>query len=233
MPEDIPQEITGGTALAYFEYLKSIGIDFVEPAEATAVIASEKEEDLTARRTLKELNEDVAACKACALHKTRSQTVFGTGSPNAGLMFVGEAPGAQEDAQGKPFVGRAGKLLTKMIEAIQFRREEVFIANVLKCRPPDNRPPTTQEKDACEHFLIDQIRIIKPALICALGTHAAQTLLKTKEPIGRLRGNFYDYNGVPLLPTYHPSFLNRSPQFKKLAWEDLQTLRDRYKEIKG
>ena len=181
--------------------------------------------------TLAQLTKEVANCKACGLAETRTNTVFGTGSGSSGIMFVGEAPGADEDAQGKPFVGRAGQLLTRMIEAIEFKRQDVFIANVLKCRPPENRDPKPAEVEACEHFLIKQIAIIKPLIICTLGKHATQTLLKTEEPIGRLRGKLHSYNNVPLIPTYHPAFLLRSPQYKKLAWEDLQMLRDERKRL--
>jgi len=211
-------------AVAYLKYLKSIGIEYVEPAR-TAENAATKE--------IASLAEEVAGCKSCVLHQTRTQTVFGAGSPSAGIMFVGEAPGADEDKQGEPFVGRAGKLLTKMIEAIGFRRKDVYIANVLKCRPPQNRDPRPEEVAACEHFLVRQIKLIKPLVICALGAHAAKTLLQTDDSIGKLRGRFFDYHGVPLIPTYHPAFLLRSSQSKKAAWEDLQKLRDRYHELKG
>jgi len=216
-------------ALAYFEYLKSIGVEYVEKSKPC--LLSEVKADN--RSGVLKLSLEVKECKACELYKTRTQTVFGSGSFKAGIMFVGEAPGADEDKQGLPFVGRAGKLLTKMIEAIGYSRDEVYIANVLKCRPPDNRPPKPDEKDACEHFLIEQIKMIKPSIICTLGAHSAQTLLKTDVTIGKLRGKFHDYHGVPLMPTYHPSFLLRSPQNKKSAWEDLKMLRDRYKKIVG
>ncbi len=211
-------------ALAYLQYLKSIGIEYVEPAQTP---------DNAATNELASLAGEVAECKSCTLHKTRIQTVFGTGSPRAGIMFVGEAPGADEDKQGEPFVGRAGKLLTKMIQAIGFEREEVYIANVLKCRPPQNRDPRPEEVAACEHFLVRQIQLIQPLVICALGAHAAKTLLKTDDTIGKLRGRFFDYHGVPLIPTYHPAFLLRSQQSKKAAWEDLQKLRDKYHELNG
>lgn len=177
--------------------------------------------------------KEVAVCAACPLHKTRTQTVFGTGNPRAKLVFVGEAPGADEDAQGKPFVGRAGQLLTKMIEAMGYGRDEVFIANVLKCRPPGNRDPLPEEVASCEGFLKRQIAAIQPAVICALGTHAARTLLKSDATIGALRGRFHRYEGVPLLATYHPAYLLRSPQNKKEAWNDLQKVRDELKRMSG
>lgn len=212
--------------ILYFEYLKSIGIEYVEPAfYDPKAFTAKKETELEA------LSKEVAACSKCPLYKGRTRAVFGTGSPDADLMFVGEAPGAEEDRQGKPFVGRAGKLLTKMIQAMGFAREEVYIANVLKSRPPGNRDPLPNEVAACEPYLIRQIGIIKPAVICALGAHAAKTLLKTSEPIGRLRGRFHDYHGTPLMVIYHPAFLLRSPAYKKEAWKDLQILRDEHNKI--
>ena len=150
--------------------------------------------------------------------------VFGTGNPQASLVFVGEAPGADEDQQGLPFVGRAGQLLTKIIEAMGFRREDVYIANILKCRPPNNRNPLPAEIRVCEPFLIQQLMAISPKIICALGTFAAQTLLKREIPITVMRGKFYDYHGIPLMPTYHPSYLLRNPSAKKQVWEDVQQI---------
>ena len=149
--------------------------------------------------------------------------MFGVGNPDADLMFVGEGPGADEDIQGIPFVGRAGQLLTKMIEAMGFARDDVYIANVVKCRPPDNRNPEPDEIASCEPFLFRQIESVKPAVIIALGAFAARTLLRTQDPISRLRGRVFDYHGAKLIPTFHPSFLLRSPGQKKYAWEDLKT----------
>jgi uracil-DNA glycosylase len=148
--------------------------------------------------------------------------VFGVGSPHARLMFVGEGPGADEDRQGEPFVGRAGQLLTKMIEAMGYRREDVYIANVVKCRPPGNRNPEPEEMDACEPFLRAQIAAVRPSVIVALGKIAAQTLLRDTTPITRLRGRWSTYEGVKLMPTFHPAYLLRSPDEKRKAWEDLQ-----------
>jgi len=173
--------------------------------------------------SLQEIREDIGDCTRCKLSTLgRRQIVFGVGNPNAELMFVGEAPGADEDVQGEPFVGRAGQLLTKMIEAMGFKRGEVYIANVVKCRPPENRNPEPDEIDSCEPFLFRQIETIKPKVIVALGAFAAKTLLKTQDPISRLRGRVYDYHGAKLIPTFHPSFLLRSPGQKKYAWEDLK-----------
>jgi DNA polymerase len=166
---------------------------------------------------------DLGECVRCKLHRSgRTQIVFGVGSPSAELMFVGEAPGADEDVQGEPFVGRAGQLLTKMIEAMGFRRDEVYIANVLKCRPPNNRNPEPDEIEQCEPFLFRQIASIEPKVIIALGAFAARTLLKTNDPISRLRGRIYEFRGAKLIPTFHPSFLLRSPGYKREAWDDLK-----------
>ena len=185
----------------------------------------------SAAETLTIIRENLGDCTRCKLHTAgRKQIVFGVGHPSADLMFVGEAPGADEDIQGEPFVGRAGQLLTKMIEAMGFRRDEVYIANVLKCRPPGNRNPEPDEIEQCEPFLFRQIASIEPRVIIALGAFAAKTLLKTNDPISRLRGRIYEYRGAKLIPTFHPSFLLRSPGYKREAWEDLKkalTLLDR------
>jgi uracil-DNA glycosylase family 4 len=167
-----------------------------------------------------------ADCSRCKLHGLgRKQVVFGVGNPDADLMFVGEAPGADEDIQGIPFVGRAGQLLTKMIEAINLRRDDVYIANVIKCRPPGNRNPEPDEIAQCEPFLFQQIAAINPKVIVALGSFAAKTLLRSEESISRLRGRIYDFHGAKLIPTFHPSFLLRSPDRKRDAWEDLKRAR--------
>ena len=165
-------------------------------------------------------------CTRCKLHtQGRKQVVFGVGNPDADLMFVGEAPGGDEDIQGIPFVGRAGQLLTKMIEAINLRRDDVYIANVIKCRPPGNRNPEPDEIAQCEPFLFQQIEAIQPKVIVALGSFAAKTLLRSEESISRLRGRIYDFRGAKLIPTFHPSFLLRSPDRKRDAWEDLKRAR--------
>jgi uracil-DNA glycosylase family 4 len=167
------------------------------------------------------LEEAVRSCTKCGLHATRTQTVFGVGSHTARWMFVGEAPGADEDAKGEPFVGRAGQLLNAMLFAIGLKREEVYIANVLKCRPPGNRDPEPGEVESCEPYLLRQIELIRPRLIVALGRHAAHSLLKTELSLARLRGQHLDYHGTPLVVTYHPAYLLRSPTDKRKAWEDL------------
>jgi DNA polymerase len=175
--------------------------------------------DLTAWETLR---SQVAACTACSLHQTRKQTVFGVGDKQADWLIVGEAPGADEDEQGEPFVGRAGKLLTAMLQAIGLSRDAVYIANVLKCRPPDNRVPTPEERVSCTPFLQQQIALIRPKLIFAVGSTAAQYLLNTDTAIGKLRGQRWFYQGVPLIATYHPAYLLRRPTEKRKAWQDLQ-----------
>jgi DNA polymerase len=167
------------------------------------------------------LEQAVRGCAQCGLHATRTQTVFGVGSRSAQWMFVGEAPGADEDAQGEPFVGRAGQLLNAMLFAIGLKRQEVYIANVLKCRPPGNRDPQPNEVEQCEPYLIRQIELIQPRLIVALGRHAAHSLLKTDLPLAKLRGQRLSYHGTPLIVTYHPAYLLRSPTDKRKAWEDL------------
>jgi DNA polymerase len=168
------------------------------------------------------VRRELGACARCKLGASRTHLVFGVGNPAAELVFVGEGPGADEDAQGEPFVGRAGQLLTKMIEAMGYRREDVYIANVVKCRPPGNRNPEPDEIEACEPFLRAQLGAIQPKVIVALGKFAAQTLLRDTTPISRLRGRWAQYEGVKLMPTFHPAYLLRSPEEKKKAWEDLQ-----------
>jgi uracil-DNA glycosylase len=175
---------------------------------------------------LETIRLDLKDCRRCKLSATRKNIVFGSGNPNAELMFVGEAPGADEDEQGLPFVGRAGQLLTKIIEAIEMQREEVFICNILKCRPPGNRDPDDDEIAACEQFLWRQIASVKPKVICALGAFGAQTLLGTTEPISKLRGQLFDYRGVKLMPTFHPAYLLRNPIEKRKVWEDVLIIRE-------
>jgi len=178
------------------------------------------------------LGTNISKCQKCPLEKTRTNFVFGTGNPGADIVVVGEAPGRDEDAQGKPFVGRAGQLLTDILKAINFTREEVFICNILKCRPPENRNPLPEEILQCEPYLFKQLELIKPKLILAVGTFAGQTLLKSKEPLGKLRGKFFDfYIGdikAKLMVTYHPAALLRNPHWKKPTWEDVKLFRKEY-----
>jgi DNA polymerase len=180
-----------------------------------------------AATALLSLKEHIGVCTRCKLHaQGRTQVVFGVGNPQAQLMFVGEAPGADEDQQGEPFVGRAGQLLTKIIEAINLKREDVYIANVIKCRPPGNRAPEPDEVATCEPFLFRQIDAIRPRIIVALGTHAAHALLKIDTPISKIRGRVHDFRGgIKLIPTFHPAFLLRSPERKRDVWEDMKKVR--------
>jgi uracil-DNA glycosylase family 4 len=174
---------------------------------------------------LAEVAAAVRACERCSLCKTRTQTVFGVGNIHAELVFVGEAPGADEDRQGEPFVGKAGQLLTDIIvKGMQMRREDVYICNVLKCRPPNNRTPNPEEMGLCEPYLIRQLELIRPRVICALGSVAARCLLRTEESVGRLRGHWHHYQGIPLRVTYHPAYLLRTPADKRKTWEDIQEI---------
>ena len=171
------------------------------------------------------LQQRVANCTACGLHTTRTQTVFGVGNKQAQWMVIGEAPGADEDRQGEPFVGRGGKLLNEMLRAIGLQREDVYIANVLKCRPPNNRDPLPAEVGQCEHYLKRQVELVQPKIILAVGRIAAQNLLQTDITIGKLRGQQFSYAGIPLVVTYHPAYLLRSPAEKRKAWDDLRFAR--------
>ena len=173
--------------------------------------------------TLEELRAAIGDCQRCKLARHRTHLVFGVGNPHARLVFVGEGPGHDEDLQGEPFVGRAGQLLTEIItKGMKLRREDVYICNVIKCRPPDNRNPEPDEVASCEPFLMRQLQLIRPEVVVALGKFAAQTLLRTKAPITQLRGRWFDYQGVKLMPTFHPAYLLRNPADKRLVWEDIR-----------
>ena len=177
---------------------------------------------------LDEYLNSIKDCLECPLGKTRKNIVLGMGNPNADIVFVGEAPGKQEDLQGLPFVGRSGKLLDKMLASINLSRDDIYILNVLKCRPPDNRDPSKLEIEKCEPYLKEQLKIIKPKLIVALGRISAMTILRTKESLTNMRNKIFDYEGVDFLVTYHPAALLRNPNFKKYAWEDFKLIRDKY-----
>ncbi len=174
------------------------------------------------------LDQEACSCQKCGLAQTRTSVVFGNGKTNADLLFVGEAPGAEEDRQGLPFVGAAGQLLTRMIEAMGLTRKDVYITNIIKCRPPNNRDPKPDEIAECQPYLLRQIDLIAPVVICTLGRFAAQTLLQTTESIGRLRGKIFEYQGAKLVPTYHPAALLRNAHWKRPAWEDLKLVRKLY-----
>jgi DNA polymerase len=208
---------------AHLEYLKGMGIEALPVAEAKVgkMIPSEA---LTLAPTLEEIRKELGDCKRCKLHRTRRTIVFGEGNKKAKLMFVGEGPGYDEDVQGRPFVGKAGQLLTKIIQSIHLEREDVYIANIIKCRPPENRNPEPDEIKSCFPFLMKQIQAIQPKIICALGTFAAQTLLQTDAKISSLRGRTFDLQGIKVLPTYHPAFLLRNPDKKREVWEDMKQI---------
>ncbi len=200
-------------------------IEVSAPAVAPAAPAPAQGADAFLSELRAYIGPDCTRCKLGGLG--RRQVVFGVGNPNAALMFVGEAPGADEDVQGEPFVGRAGQLLTKIIEAIGLRREDVYIANVIKCRPPGNRAPEPDEVAVCRPFLLQQVDAIRPRVLVALGAHAAHALLETDAPISRLRGRVHDFrDGIKLIPTFHPAFLLRSPDRKRDVWEDMKKVRE-------
>lgn len=218
----------------YLSYLQ--GLDFEGPLREKLSDFSLDQQSALAETTgaedkatsLEAIRKLLGECQRCPLGSSRKNLVFGAGNPHARLVFVGEAPGRDEDLQGKPFVGKAGQLLTRIINAIGLDRKDVYIANILKCRPPENRNPLPEEIVACEPFLIKQLEVIKPQIVVALGTFAAQTLLKTTEAISRLRGRFHLYQGIKLMPTYHPAYLLRNPQKKREVWEDMQLVQEEF-----
>ena len=226
----------GGLAEEEVSVVERVRLDPSVNIATSAVTASETNElslldqvvasaSGTAAERLGLVRDTLGECTRCKLHPTRITLVFGVGNPEAKLMFVGEAPGRDEDRQGIPFVGRAGQLLNKIIESIDLRREDVYIANVIKCRPPDNRNPAPDEVRTCEPFLFAQIDIIQPRVIVALGAFATRTLLRTDDAISKVRGHVFDYRGATLIPTYHPAFLLRSPDRKRDVWEDMKKVR--------
>jgi DNA polymerase len=211
----------------YLEELRESGVDAL-PFAVDGVNAAHAGADEAAGigsspgETLEEIRAELGVCCRCELGGSRKNLVFGVGNPHARIVFVGESPGRDEDIQGEPFVGEAGQLLTKIIQAMGFQRSDVYICNVLKCRPPGNRDPLPSEVEACASFMLCQVKAINPEAVVALGKFAAQTLLQSKEIISRLRGRFHDYHGIPLMPTFHPSALLRDPAKKREVWEDMQ-----------
>ena len=201
-------------------YLRALGIDVWKPRDATD--ADEPHQSaVTGGMDWSELRDCVATCTQCSLAASRTNTVFGVGNPDADWLIIGEAPGAEEDRRGEPFVGRAGKLLDEMLRAIGESRDTVFIANILKCRPPNNRDPKPEEASACRQYLDRQIELVRPKIILAVGKIAAQNLLASNEPVGRMRGRVHHLGGTPLVVTYHPAYLLRSPSQKNKSWSDL------------
>lgn len=210
----------------------------IKPAEKKSVAEVDifgnvniKREDWEFAETLDELNEMIKHCKKCDLYKTRTNFVFGVGNPKADIVVIGEAPGADEDAQGEPFVGRAGQLLNKILEATGFKREDVFICNILKSRPPGNRNPAPDEVAACKPYLDKQLQLVNPKLVLLLGKVAAESLLRTKEPLNKLRGRTHDYRGYKVRITFHPAALLRNPNWKKDTWDDMKAFKAMYEEI--
>ena len=218
----MPADLSADSLRDQLKFFRDLGVTdlFLEAPRGVPALIPGSMPDLPA------LQKFLAGCPRCKLSKGRTNIVFGQGNAQAELMFVGEAPGREEDEQALAFVGRAGQLLTKIIEAIGKKREDVWICNVLKCRPPNNRNPEPDEVAACRPFLDEQIRLISPKVIVTLGTFAAQALLETDEPIGRMRGHWCTARGVRVMPTFHPAFLLRSPERKKDVWEDLKLVRD-------
>lgn len=208
--------------VAYLKHLELLGVrELYFPREPSI------------QKELEKLKAEILSCRKCPLYRGRKNPVLGEGNPKALLVFVGEAPGAEEDEKGRPFVGRAGELLTKIIKAMGLSRQEVYITNVVKCRPPNNRNPKPEEIKACMPYLLRQIELIRPHLICALGTVAAQSILGKQEPITSLRGHFHEWNGIKVMPTFHPAFLLRNPGYKRLAWEDIKKLMAEYQALKA
>jgi DNA polymerase len=202
-------------------YLQAMGVDVWLPRDAAKPEIEQASVEPVEGLAWPELRECVSSCTRCELSQSRTNTVFGVGNPEADWMIVGEAPGAEEDRRGEPFVGRAGKLLDQMLIAIGQERESVFIANILKCRPPNNRDPKAEETAACREYLDRQIELVGPKIILAVGRIAAQALLGSDEPVGRMRGRAHELNGIPLVVTYHPAYLLRSPSQKQKSWSDL------------
>lgn len=225
MSDQLTSELreTLAAARSQFEYLSELGIENQKtdlPETCKPPLYIETQEALT--ETLDSILDDLGDCQNCGLAASRTKLVYGVGNPNARLVLVGEAPGREEDLKGVPFVGEAGQLLDRILLAMGMQREDVYICNVLKCRPPSNRDPQPEEVATCEAFLMRQIAAIRPQVIVGLGRFAVHTLLKTKDPISRLRGEWQSYQGIPLMPTYHPAYLLRNPEGKRDVWEDMK-----------
>lgn len=215
-----------GDLRAYLEYLLAAGIETLPRRERPKNEgASSPPASSNMAQSLEAIQRELTDCKRCKLHRSRRTIVFGEGNPRATLMFIGEGPGYDEDVQGRPFVGKAGQLLTRIIESIKLSRQDVYIANIVKCRPPGNRNPEPDEIRACSPFLYRQIDAIRPKIICALGTIAAQTLLDTKASISSLRGKAFNLRGIRVMPTFHPAYLLRNPDGKKAVWKDMKQIR--------
>jgi DNA polymerase len=228
MPDRLLHELREalGAARSQLEYQRDLGFsELTLPAQPMPAVSAGK--------ALAEVRARLGDCQRCALSRTRNSLVFGVGNPSARLVLVGEAPGREEDERGEPFVGEAGRLLDRILFAMGLQRDEVYICNVLKCRPPNNRDPEPEEVITCEPFLVQQLAAIRPQLIVALGRFAIQTLLQTKVPIGKLRGCWQEYQGIPLMPTYHPAYLLRNPHGKREVWADMKQVMGRLRDSDG
>jgi DNA polymerase len=244
MPETLRRELleTALQVRSLLQDLQTLGVEEVPlvdipeilPPCAPGEVGMDRGGESPCRQeTLEEIRAELEDCRRCALCKGRRNLVFGVGDPHARVVFVGEAPGREEDEKGEPFVGEAGRLLDRILFAMGLRREEVYICNVIKCRPPGNRDPGPEEIEACEPYLKRQLAAIRPQLIVTLGRFAAQSLLRDGSPIGRLRGTWREYEGIPLMPTYHPAYLLRNPVGKREAWEDMKQVMTRLREGEG
>ncbi len=240
MPDRLKNEIHDAlrAARSQLEYLRDLGeAEVVQPPPLEGLpvcpvgTTSAASGGSCRPETLEDVRADLGDCSRCGLAPSRNQLVFGTGNPAARLVLVGEAPGAEEDRRGEPFVGEAGQLLDRILKAMNLERADVYICNVLKCRPPKNRDPESGEIETCEPFLIRQLAAIRPQVIVALGRFAAQSLLRSKTPIGRLRGTWQEYQGVPLMPTFHPAYLLRNPAGKREVWEDMKQVMQRLEQV--
>lgn len=229
MPERLLSELHDAIAAgrSKFEYLRDLGFEEVPAAVRAGALSQTR---VQGGETLEDIRADLGDCCRCGLNKGRQKVVFGVGNPNARLVLVGEAPGREEDEKGEPFVGEAGRLLDRILFAMGLQRDEVYICNVLKCRPPNNRDPEADEVTTCEPFLIRQLAAIQPEMIVALGRFAIQTLLQSKAPISRVRGTWQQYQGIPLMPTYHPAYLLRNPNGKREVWADMKQVVARLRE---
>jgi DNA polymerase len=232
MPERLLSELREALAAgrSQLEYLRDLGFDEIPAAQRAVQVQAAGP---PGTESLAAIRADLGDCQRCGLGKTRQCLVFGVGNPQARLVLVGEAPGREEDEKGEPFVGEAGRLLDRILFAMGLQRDEVYICNVLKCRPPGNRNPEPDEVSTCEPFLIRQLGAIRPQVIVALGLFAVQTLLQSKAPIGKVRGTWQEYQGIPLMPTYHPAYLLRNPNGKREVWADMKQVVERLREGAG
>jgi uracil-DNA glycosylase family 4 len=237
MPDQLINEIrsTLAAARSQFEYLSDLGIESqITDLTAHSQLLQQTEMSGVLAETFETIETELGDCQRCGLAASRTKIVYGVGNPLARLVLVGEAPGREEDLRGEPFVGEAGQLLNKILQAMGLRRDEVYLCNVLKCQPPNNRNPHPEEVTACEPFLARQIAAIQPQVVVALGRFAAHTLLKSKVPISQMRGEWQSYQGIPLMPTYHPAYLLRNPEGKRDVWEDMKAVMRRLQaEEKG